>query len=140
MIVKLLTGHHLEFLSFKGGCRGSSESTFVKIPKCWKSCVTAQLSNLSQVSRGVLNRFQVNRQRPSRGEAHTISPRSRQRPFKLFNAYNNRNSVSPSAIKVRPRNKFISRRFPEQPQKVKKQDLKGAPIINVFCYVNMKKI
>ena len=29
MIVKLLTEHHLEFLSFKGGCRGSSESTLV---------------------------------------------------------------------------------------------------------------
>ena len=27
MIVKLLTEHHLEFLSLKGGCRGSSEST-----------------------------------------------------------------------------------------------------------------
>ena len=25
MIVKLLTEHHLEFLSLKGGCRGSSE-------------------------------------------------------------------------------------------------------------------
>ena len=31
MIVKLLTDHHLEFLSLKGGCRGSSESTLVKI-------------------------------------------------------------------------------------------------------------
>ena len=31
MSVKLLTGHHLEFLSSKGGCTGSSESTFVKI-------------------------------------------------------------------------------------------------------------
>ena len=30
MIVKLLTEHHLEFLSFKGGCGGSSESTLVK--------------------------------------------------------------------------------------------------------------
>ena len=30
MIVKLLTEHHLEFLSLKGGCRGSSESTPVK--------------------------------------------------------------------------------------------------------------
>ena len=29
MIVKLLTEHHLEFLRLKGGCRGSSESTFV---------------------------------------------------------------------------------------------------------------
>ena len=26
MIVKLLTEHHLEFLSVKGGCTGSSES------------------------------------------------------------------------------------------------------------------
>ena len=31
MIVKLLTKNHLEFLSLKGGCRGSSESTFVKL-------------------------------------------------------------------------------------------------------------
>ena len=30
MIVKLLTEHHLEFLSLKGGCRGSSESTHIK--------------------------------------------------------------------------------------------------------------
>ena len=31
MIVKLLTEQHLEFLSLKGGCTGSSESTLVKI-------------------------------------------------------------------------------------------------------------
>ena len=31
MIVKLLTEHHLGFLSLKGGCRGSSESTLVKL-------------------------------------------------------------------------------------------------------------
>ena len=37
MIFKLLTEHHLEFLSLKGGCRGSFESTFVKVPNCWKS-------------------------------------------------------------------------------------------------------
>ena len=42
MIVKLLTEHHLEFLSLKGGCRGSSESTLVKIPHCWKSHAAAQ--------------------------------------------------------------------------------------------------
>ena len=30
MIVKLLTEHHLEFLSLKGGCRGLSESTLVQ--------------------------------------------------------------------------------------------------------------
>ena len=30
MIVKLLTEHHLKFLSLKRGCRGSSESTHVK--------------------------------------------------------------------------------------------------------------
>ena len=41
MIVKLLTEHHLEFLSFKGGCTGSSESTLVKMPLCWKTHATA---------------------------------------------------------------------------------------------------
>ena len=30
MIVKLLTEHFMEFLSLKRGCRGSSESTYVK--------------------------------------------------------------------------------------------------------------
>ena len=30
MIVKLLTEQHLEFLSLKGGCGGSSESTLLK--------------------------------------------------------------------------------------------------------------
>ena len=43
MSVKLLTEHHLEFLSLKGGCTGSSESTLVKMPHCWKSHVTAQM-------------------------------------------------------------------------------------------------
>ena len=39
--VKLLTEQHLEFLSLKGGCTGSSESTLVKMPHCWKSHVGA---------------------------------------------------------------------------------------------------
>ena len=41
MIVKLLTEHHLEFLSLRGGYGGSSESTLVKMPHGWKSHVTA---------------------------------------------------------------------------------------------------
>ena len=36
-IVKLLTDHHSECLSLKGGCRGSSEPAHVKMPHCWKS-------------------------------------------------------------------------------------------------------
>ena len=43
MIFKLLTEHHLEFLILKGGCRGSSESTYVKMPNCWKSHATAHI-------------------------------------------------------------------------------------------------
>ena len=43
MIVKLLTEHHLEFLSLKGGCRGSSESTLVKMSNCWKSHALAHI-------------------------------------------------------------------------------------------------
>ena len=44
MIVQLLTEHHLEFLSLKGGCRGSPESTHVKMPHGWKSQALAQLT------------------------------------------------------------------------------------------------
>ena len=43
MTVKLLTAHHLEFPSLKEGCTGSSESTLIKMPHCWKSHVTAQI-------------------------------------------------------------------------------------------------
>ena len=43
MSVKLLTQHHLEFLSVKWGCTGSSESTLVKMSNCWKSHAAAQL-------------------------------------------------------------------------------------------------
>ena len=43
MSAKLLSEHHLEFLSLKGGCKGSSESTLVKKPHCWISHVAAQL-------------------------------------------------------------------------------------------------
>ena len=43
MSVELLAEHHLEFLSLKRGCIGSSESTLVKMPHCWKSHVMAHL-------------------------------------------------------------------------------------------------
>ena len=43
MSVKLLTEHCLEFLSLKGGCTGSFESTLVKMPHCWKSHVAAHI-------------------------------------------------------------------------------------------------
>ena len=50
MSVKLLTEHHLEFLTLKRGCRGSSESTLVKMPHCWKSHVMAQIyCNMSRL-------------------------------------------------------------------------------------------
>ena len=41
MTAKLLTEHHLEFLSLKGGCIALYETTLVKIPHCWKSHVAA---------------------------------------------------------------------------------------------------
>ena len=43
MIGKLLTEYHLEFLSLKGGRRGLSESTHVKMPHYWKSHALAQM-------------------------------------------------------------------------------------------------
>ena len=49
MIVKLLTEHHFEFLSLKEGCAGSSESTHVKMPHCWKSHAAAQSCNFEKL-------------------------------------------------------------------------------------------
>ena len=49
MTVKLLIEYHLEFLSLKEGCTGSSESTLVKIPHCWKSHVTAHILIFCQI-------------------------------------------------------------------------------------------
>ena len=43
MSVKLLTEHHLEFLSLKEGCTSSSESTLVKMLHCWESHVATQI-------------------------------------------------------------------------------------------------
>ena len=51
MVVGLLTEHHLEFLSLKRGCRGSSESTLVKMSNCWKSHAAAQMTFNSQTVR-----------------------------------------------------------------------------------------
>ena len=41
----------MEFLSFKGGCTGSPESTLVKIPHCWKSHVMVHIIQVLTVRR-----------------------------------------------------------------------------------------
>ena len=51
MNVKLLTKHHLEFLSLKGGCTGSSGSTLVKMPHCWKSHAMAHIYDIDPFTR-----------------------------------------------------------------------------------------
>ena len=57
MTVKLLTGHHLEFLSLKRGYTGSSESTLIRIPYCWKSHVAAQyISEAELMAPFILNK------------------------------------------------------------------------------------
>ena len=43
MSVKLLTEQCLELPRLKGGYTGSSEATFVEMPQCWKSRVTAHM-------------------------------------------------------------------------------------------------
>ena len=43
--VNLLAEQHLEFLSLKGDCTDSFESTLVKMPHCWKSHVTAHIES-----------------------------------------------------------------------------------------------
>ena len=47
MTIKLLTEHHLEFLCLKRGFIGSSESTLVIVPHCWKSHAWLIYSSLS---------------------------------------------------------------------------------------------
>ena len=47
MSVKLLPKRRLELLSLKGGRTGSSESTIVEMPHCWKSHVVAHMQLLS---------------------------------------------------------------------------------------------
>ena len=57
MIVKLLTEHHLEFLSLKGGCRGFSESTLVKMSNCWKSHAAAHYYHLDMRLQNIAKKF-----------------------------------------------------------------------------------
>ena len=52
----LLTEHHLEFLSLKGGCTGSSESTLVKMTHCWKSHIAAKIKILMVSDRNFCSR------------------------------------------------------------------------------------
>ena len=49
MNVKLITEHHLEFLSLKGCYTGMSKSTLVKMPHRWKSHVTAHILDYHDV-------------------------------------------------------------------------------------------
>ena len=55
MTVKLLTEHHLEFLSWKGGCTGSSKSTHVKLLHCWKFHATAHFESNSPVEDNIMS-------------------------------------------------------------------------------------
>ena len=50
MTAELLTEHHLEFLSIKGGCPGSLESTLVKMPHCWKSHISYDVASESEIT------------------------------------------------------------------------------------------
>ena len=57
MTVKLLTEHHLESLSLKEAYTGSSKSTLVKMPNCWKSHFAAHFysfQNFNMKATGLL--------------------------------------------------------------------------------------
>ena len=56
MIVKLLTERHLVFLSLRG-CTGSSESTLVKMPHCWKSHVASHITFSREVDLILMTSF-----------------------------------------------------------------------------------
>ena len=59
MNVKLLTEHHMECLSFKGGCTGSYESTLVKMPHCLKSHAMAHMIPYTQAPENMVNIYPV---------------------------------------------------------------------------------
>ena len=61
MIVKLLSEYHLEFLSLKGGCRGSSESALIKMSNCWKSHAAAHYyySNANILKNKRIKRYHI---------------------------------------------------------------------------------
>ena len=59
MSVKLLTKHDLEVLSLTGGCRGSSESTLVKMSNCWKSHALAHYNQFFHGQRFVTGSHNV---------------------------------------------------------------------------------
>ena len=52
MTVKLLAEQHLEFLSLKVGCTGSSESTLVKLSHCLKFHVAVQINSFTLTFQG----------------------------------------------------------------------------------------
>ena len=52
MSVKL-TEHHLEFLNLKDCSTGSSESTHIKMPYCWKSHATTQFIYIAGNTRSI---------------------------------------------------------------------------------------
>ena len=65
MIVKLLTEHHLEFLSLKGGYRGSYESRGV--PAYTQSTQLRTLIFECPKNKNVLNREKCNKNMPHPG-------------------------------------------------------------------------
>ena len=75
MTVKLLTEHHLESLSLKGDCRGSSESTLVKMSIFWKSHAAAHLyDNMMPISDGSYDfRYNTTVYYPPKGKYSTVS-------------------------------------------------------------------
>ena len=64
MTVKLQTEHHLEFLSLKGDCTGSSESTLVKMPHWWQLRVEAHKSFFLHIYLFVAVFLRYNQHRP----------------------------------------------------------------------------
>ena len=72
MTVKLLTVHNLEFLILKGGCTGSSESTLVKIPHCWKSHVIAHMVSIVSTAHMELGYLDYPYLEHSKGEFENI--------------------------------------------------------------------
>ena len=81
MIVKLLTEHHLEFLSLKRGCTDSSESTLVKMPHCLKSYAAAHIFFLDEktIEDGDIGEDEKDEGKEEDGEGHDNKDRKKRK-------------------------------------------------------------
>ena len=84
MTVKLLTEHHLEFLNIKGGYKGSSEFTLVKMPHCLKPHATAYIIVTHLLRVLIFLQWLQHTWRGPACHSREVEPKSSTQPFNVY--------------------------------------------------------